>query len=77
MRILVAEPLAAEGLDDLFIVNTVAGADKLRVIAALARLSSTPIKQRWDDEVTVAVLPEAVEGGGVQFLELESIFYCS
>jgi D-serine deaminase-like pyridoxal phosphate-dependent protein len=29
--------LAAEGLDDLFVVNTVAGADKLRVVATLAR----------------------------------------
>jgi L-rhamnose mutarotase len=44
--------------------------------AALAALTATDVKQRWDAEVTVMVLPEAVEGGGVQFLELEPIFYC-
>lgn len=44
--------------------------------AALAELSATDIKQRWDAEVTVMVLPEAAEGSGVQFLELEPIFYC-
>ncbi len=43
---------------------------------ALAQLAATEIKRRWDAEVTVMVLPEAVEGGGVQFLELEPIFYC-
>ena len=46
------------------------------VYAALARLSATEIKQRWDAEVTVLVLPEAEQGSGVQFMELEPIFYC-
>lgn len=43
---------------------------------ALARLTATEIKQRWDAEVTVMVLPEAEQGSGVQFMELEPIFYC-
>lgn len=46
------------------------------VAAALARLNQTEIKHRWDAEVTVAVLPEASDGSGVQFQPLESIFYC-
>ncbi len=44
--------------------------------AALATLAATEVKQRWDAAVTVMVLPEAAEGSGVQFLELEPIFYC-
>lgn len=44
--------------------------------AALDALAKTDIKRKWDDEVTVWVLPEAEEGSGIQFLELERIFYC-
>jgi len=43
---------------------------------AMARLTDTDIKRRWDVEVTVAVLPEAVNGSGVQFMQMEPIFYC-
>ncbi len=46
------------------------------VNAALSSLAETDIKKKWDQEVTVWVLPEAVEGDGVQFLELERIFFC-
>ncbi len=46
------------------------------VQAALARLSATEIKQRWDAEVTTLVMAEAAEGSGVQFLELKPIFFC-
>jgi L-rhamnose mutarotase len=44
--------------------------------AALNLLAQTDIKKKWDDEVTAWVMPEAVEGSGIQFMELESIFYC-
>lgn len=42
----------------------------------LTRLAQTDIKKKWDEEVTVWVLPEAAEGSGIQFMELERIFYC-
>lgn len=45
--------------------------------AALDRLSATDIKRQWDAEVTTFVMPEAEAGGGVQFLELEPIFFCA
>jgi L-rhamnose mutarotase len=44
--------------------------------AALAALAQTEVKRRWDAEVTVWVEPEAAEGAGVQFMELERVFYC-
>lgn len=43
---------------------------------ALERLSQTDTKKKWDEEVTVWVLPDAQEGVPIQFLELEPIFYC-
>ena len=43
---------------------------------ALGRLAQTEIKKKWDAEVTVWVAPEAQEGTGLQFMELERIFYC-
>lgn len=43
---------------------------------ALDRLSQTEIKKKWDEEVTVWVLPQAEDGNPIQFLELEQIFYC-
>jgi len=46
------------------------------VYAALNTLAETDIKKKWDAEVTAWVRPEAVEGGGIQFMELERIFYC-
>lgn len=46
------------------------------VYAALNNLAQTDIKKKWDQEVTAWVLPEAEEGSGVQFMELEQIFYC-
>ena len=46
------------------------------VYGALNRLSQTDIKKKWDAEVTAWVLPEAEEGSGIQFMELERIFYC-
>jgi L-rhamnose mutarotase len=44
--------------------------------AAMARLTRTDVKKRWDAEVTVWVEPEAEVGSGVQFMELERVFYC-
>jgi L-rhamnose mutarotase len=46
------------------------------VTTALNALTQTTVKQRWDEEVTVWVLPEAEAGTGIQFMELEQIFYC-
>lgn len=46
------------------------------VYGALNRLAQTDIKKKWDAEVTAWVLPEAQEGSGIQFMELEQIFYC-
>ena len=43
---------------------------------ALGRLAQTEIKKKWDAEVTVCVAPQAQEGTGLQFMELERIFYC-
>lgn len=43
---------------------------------ALTVLAQTDIKKKWDEEVTVWVLPEATEGSGIQFMELEPVFYC-
>lgn len=43
--------------------------------SALSKLATTDVKKKWDQEVTVWVLPEAQEGTGVQFMELEPIFY--
>jgi L-rhamnose mutarotase len=44
--------------------------------AALNALAQTDIKRKWDAEVTVWVAPEALEGTGIQFMELERIFFC-
>lgn len=49
------------------------GEDPLQAFDILAK---TEIKKKWDEEVTIWVLPEAEDGGGAQFLELERIFYC-
>jgi L-rhamnose mutarotase len=43
---------------------------------ALQALEQTDIKKKWNAEVTIWVEPEAAEGTGVQFLELERVFYC-
>ncbi len=51
--------------------------DRDDVYAALTELTATEVKQRWDAEVTAWVMPEADEGTGIQFLELEPIFYCA
>ena len=45
------------------------------VYEVLGRVALTPIKRKWDAEVGVQVLPEAEDGCGIQFLELEHIFY--
>lgn len=44
--------------------------------AALNVLEQTDIKKKWDEEVTVWVMPQAAEGSDIQFMELEPIFYC-
>jgi L-rhamnose mutarotase len=44
--------------------------------AALAALEQTEIKKHWNAAVTVWVEPEAADGTGVQFMELERVFYC-
>ena len=46
------------------------------VYVALSKLAETEIKKKWDAEVTAWVAPEAVEGAGIQFMELERIFFC-
>jgi L-rhamnose mutarotase len=43
---------------------------------ALDALAQTELKQKWDAEVTVWVLPQAIEGSSVQFLEMEQFFFC-
>lgn len=45
------------------------------VFEVLDELGKTEIKQKWDKEVTVWVLPEVEEGSGIQFMEMERIFY--
>ena len=39
-------------------------------------LAQTDIKRKWDDEVTTWVMPEAADGTGIQFMQLEPIFFC-
>lgn len=46
------------------------------VTTALDVLTQTDVKRKWDQEVTVWVMPEAEAGTGIQFMELEQIFYC-
>ena len=46
------------------------------VYAVLNTLAQTDIKKKWDEEVTAWVLPEAEDGTGIQFMELQPIFYC-
>jgi L-rhamnose mutarotase len=58
----------------VFAYMEIDGDDALETFNALAQ---TEIKKRWDAEVTAWVLPEAVEGSGVQFMPLEPIFYCA
>jgi L-rhamnose mutarotase len=43
--------------------------------AALAGLEQTEIKKRWNAEVTRWVEPEAADGAGVQFMQIERVFY--
>ncbi len=43
---------------------------------AMANIQETEVMHRWNEKVLPWVLPEAVEGSGVQFMELERIFYC-
>jgi L-rhamnose mutarotase len=45
------------------------------VYEALGKVAQTPTKQKWDALVLPWLYPEAEEGSGVQFLELEHIFY--
>jgi len=46
------------------------------VDTAMDAVAQTDIKKTWDAEVTIWVAPEAVEGSGIQFMELERIFFC-
>lgn len=46
------------------------------VYAALNAVAQTDIKRKWDAEVTTWVMPEAVDGTGIQFMQLEPIFFC-
>ena len=57
----------------VFAYMEIDGEDPLNAFDILAK---TKIKKKWDEEVTIWVLPEAEDGGGAQFLELEQIFYC-
>ncbi len=42
---------------------------------ALDVLAQTDIKKKWDEEVTLWVMPQAANDSDIQFMELESIFY--
>ena len=66
-------PTGAPSGARVFAYLEIDGDDVLQVFDWLAQ---TEVKKRWDAEVTAWVLPEAVEGSGVQFMPLESIFYC-
>lgn len=44
---------------------------------ALGKLGETEVYKRWAVAVNPWVMPEAVEGGGIQFMEIPSIFYCA
>lgn len=44
--------------------------------AALGKLGETAVYKRWAVEVNPWVMPEAVDGCGIQFMEIEPIFYC-
>ena len=43
---------------------------------ALARVQEAEVMDRWNEKVLPWVLSEAEEGSGIQFMELEQIFYC-
>lgn len=43
---------------------------------SLAEVQKAEVMSRWNEKVLPWVLPEAEEGSGVQFMELERIFYC-
>ena len=45
------------------------------VYEVLGRVAQTPVKQKWDAKVVPWLQPEAAEGSGVMFLDLESVFY--
>lgn len=45
------------------------------VYEVLNRVAQTPIKQKWDAKVVPWLQPEAAEGCGVMFLEIERVFY--
>lgn len=57
----------------VFATMEIDGDDPLEALDALAQ---TEIKKKWDEEVTVWVQPEAEDGAGIQFMELERIFFC-
>jgi L-rhamnose mutarotase len=43
---------------------------------AMAQLQQTLTMKRWNEKVLPWVQPEAEDGTGIQFMELEQIFYC-
>ena len=43
---------------------------------ALAALGETDVYKLWAAEVNPWVKPEAIEGGGIQFMEIDQIFFC-
>ncbi len=43
---------------------------------ALATLGETDVYKRWAVEVNPWVKPEATDGGGIQFMEIDQIFFC-
>ena len=44
--------------------------------AAMAELQATDVMKRWNEKVLPWVQLEAEDDTGVQFMELEQIFYC-
>ena len=43
---------------------------------SLVELQKAEVMPRWNEKVLPWVQPEAEDGSGVQFMELERIFYC-
>jgi L-rhamnose mutarotase len=66
-------PEGEDGARRVFAYMEIEGDDPNVVLDALGE---TDIKKKWDEAVTVWVMPDAVEGVEGQFLPLERIFFC-
>jgi L-rhamnose mutarotase len=43
---------------------------------SLSNVQKAAVMDKWNKKVLPWVLPEAEEGSGIQFMELEQIFFC-